>query len=99
MMKRTRTFWERWPNACTHCGGWGLHSHVETHGFTHGPYETFTYSCEALGPRTCHRCGEDGLDEESRGPCSMCGWDYDDGAVASDIEPLYDQYDFPEGEP
>jgi len=64
----------KWPNACDECGGWvGFH--------TRGTYDSppdFD-PCEREPAEECHRCGEIGLDEDGNGPCSKCGWNYNDG--------------------
>lgn len=45
--------------------------------------------CEATERiETCHRCGLDGLAEDGEGPCTHCGWNYDDGEPEpADVEP------------
>lgn len=75
-----------WPNHCQHCSGWGQRAASQTH-----PYggttatETFTEPCEATDDaRTCHRCAAPGLDENGEGPCTVCGWNYDDGLPGMD---------------
>ena len=70
---------QRWPNRCSHCRGWGMFTFVEMHGFKHGCGETMADPCEALPEGVCHRCGAQGLGEDGTGPCSACGWNYDDG--------------------
>lgn len=70
----------KWPNHCTRCGGWGGAT-----GYQSVPYGSTTASmpifdvCEALPETQCHRCGRHGLNDESEGPCSFCGWNFDDG--------------------
>lgn len=74
--------WRRaWPLHCRACGGWGGHGFTERHGFAYGSGEPMFDPCEAQAdPATCHRCGGQGLTQDSEGPCTLCGWDYDDGA-------------------
>lgn len=70
--------WEaKWPAHCKDCGGWGGSTHYEMHGFNYGPGEQIFDVCEAT--THCHRCGQDGLDDDLDGPCKFCGWNYDDG--------------------
>lgn len=73
--------WRRaWPNHCTSCAGWGGSSFIEMHGFQGGLGEQLFDPCGALpDAATCHRCGQDGLSEDGDGPCTHCGWDYNDG--------------------
>jgi len=69
-----------WPNHCAACRGWGGSPFTEMHGFKFGPGEQLFDPCQALpNPATCHRCGQDGLDEDGEGPCKHCGWNCDDG--------------------
>jgi hypothetical protein len=76
-------FAARWPAYCKACGGWGATSYEERHGFKGGGSETITDPCEAhADPRICHRCGCVGLTDDGEGPCSACGWNYDDGMPA-----------------
>jgi len=63
-----------WPNHCKHCGGWGGAIYPDTR-HEPGGFDI----CEALPAEKCHRCGQDGLNEDSEGPCTVCGWNYDDG--------------------
>jgi len=70
----------RWPKHCAACGGWGGTSYQESHGFRGGGSETIFEPCGAIDNlHTCHRCGHPGLTEDGEGPCTACGWDYDDG--------------------
>lgn len=70
----------KWPRYCTKCGGWGGHSYYEMHGFRGGGGELILEPCDAHDDcRTCCRCGEPGLSECGEGPCSLCGWNFDDG--------------------
>ena len=63
-----------WPNACARCHG---------HGGTYDPGNYWNPPefdpCGALADTACHRCGAAGLTEDGEGPCSACGWNYDDG--------------------
>jgi len=69
----------KWPNHCKHCVGWGGSAYSENHGIP-GPGETIFDPCGAIeDPTICHRCGEKGLTEDSEGPCTKCGWNFDDG--------------------
>lgn len=73
-------FTRRWPAFCRKCGGWGGSSYQESHGFKGGGSETIFDLCGAIEDvRVCHRCGCLGLNEEGEGPCSACGWNFDDG--------------------
>lgn len=68
----------KWPNHCRKCGGWGGFSFTQRHDS--GPGEQMFDLCEAVeDPCICHRCGEPGLDSDGNGPCTKCGWNYDDG--------------------
>lgn len=77
----------RWPAHCQRCSGWGMFTHYESHGFKGGGSEQINEPCTALWPEDgdeqpyCHRCGELGLNPDTfEGPCTQCGWNYDDGA-------------------
>jgi hypothetical protein len=75
-------FARRWPAYCRACGGWGASSYEERHGFAGGGSETITDPCDAIAdPRVCHRCGCLGLNADGEGPCSACGWNYDEGLL------------------
>lgn len=64
---------ERWPGYCGHCSGWGQFSYPATYEDPGG-----ADPCDdCVGSGKCGRCGTTGLPEE--GPCSKCGWNYDDG--------------------
>lgn len=63
----------RWPGVCDECEGTGG---IETGGTQLDPPE-FIW-CAEDDPERCHRCGAKGLDDEAQGPCSECGWNYDD---------------------
>lgn len=70
----------KWPNHCSACGGWGgATSHQSVpYGATTAAMPIFDI-CDALPETQCHRCGQHGLTQESDGPCSFCGWNFDDG--------------------
>jgi hypothetical protein len=70
-----------WPNHCKVCGGWGTFTFYESHGFRCGGREQLTDLCERMpSERHCHRCAAaDALADDGAGPCSACGWNYDDG--------------------
>jgi hypothetical protein len=70
----------RWPGHCRACSGWGGTTYQESHGFAGGGSETMFDECGAHADlRVCHRCGCLGLSVDGSGPCSACGWNYDDG--------------------
>jgi hypothetical protein len=75
----------KWPNHCPACGGWGGITFHQSHPYGMGSAsEQLFDECQAIeNPTTCHRCGEDGLNEDGEGPCKACGWDFDDGVVQS----------------
>jgi len=75
-------WWAAWPRACPGCCGWGGRVTTEMHGFRSGPGEHLFTLCGVLDDTTCHRCGEPGLTEAGTGPCTACGWDFDDGQPA-----------------
>jgi hypothetical protein len=64
----------KWPNHCKKCHGWGGKMWPATR---HEP-EDFDF-CGAHLPDICHRCLHSGLTEDGEGPCSNCGWNFDDG--------------------
>lgn len=69
---------DKWPNHCKQCHGWGGFSFYQSHG--PGPSEQMFDTCDAYDNfHRCHRCGELGLTADGDGPCSHCGWNYDDG--------------------
>lgn len=79
----------RWPRFCRLCEG---------AGFYWGGIDEFGQPnmdpCRCTGdePVVCARCGEAGLDDETgEGPCSSCGWDYNDPL------PPYDEWHGPCG--
>ena len=65
---------EKWPNYCTACGGWAdMPRNIDS-------MASVIRLCERRPTTQCHRCGEHGLDGELwEGPCSACGWNFDDG--------------------
>ena len=64
----------RWPSYCRECDGWG--GRYCSGGWEEPPSVD---PCEVCACRDrCGRCGEEGL-IEGEGPCSECGWSYDDG--------------------
>jgi hypothetical protein len=71
----------KWPNYCRSCGGWGLHSFQESHGFRFGSSETIIDPCGALAETMCHRCGNEGMDPDHERACFFCGWHEDDGLM------------------
>lgn len=81
--KHNKEWRVKWPNHCEACGGWGGQHYAydpSPAGVGLSPGCMYDVDvCEALPPKTCHRCGEAGLDEDGDGPCSNCGWNYDDG--------------------
>lgn len=72
-----------WPNYCRECNGAGEHHWIEN-GAPHGagfwsmPMSEFCENCVGVGK--CSHCGApDMIDTETGdGPCSACGWNYDD---------------------
>jgi hypothetical protein len=75
-------FTRKWPDYCTTCGGWGQLCTTEMHGFTHGPGEQVCEPCEGMEPGQCHRCAaKDALSPDGDGPCTECGWNFDDGLI------------------
>lgn len=78
--RRSDAWQEQWPNHCAACGGWGGSSYQQAHPYGSGvAHETLYDICEAIDYDVCHRCGQVGLSEDGEGPCSNCGWNYDDG--------------------
>jgi len=77
----------RWPHYCPGCAGWGGSSFQESHGMPYGSETVYDPCWYTDNPAICHRCGELGLDECGGGPCSVCGWNYDDGLHQMDEEP------------
>lgn len=65
----------RWPKHCPACNGWGGFSKPLTDAYS----GTFTW-CTARRAEQCHRCGGLGLNAQGKGPCSVCAWNFDDGA-------------------
>lgn len=78
-MSEGKAWAARWPAHCKACGGWGGAAFWQSHG--EGPSEQMFDPCDApANLATCHRCGEPGLNpDDGGGPCSACGWNYDDG--------------------
>jgi hypothetical protein len=81
----------KWPHHCEACGGWGQSAtYYDNHGVP-GPGEPCSDPCEAIDDlRICHRCSAPGLSEDGEGPCSECGWNFDDGVPEEPVE--YDEY-------
>lgn len=77
-----RMLWERqWPNHCKTCEGHGVFTGTTKVDFGPGglPDADPCHDCTEKG--ICARCGEPGLDRETgEGPCTNCGWNYDDAA-------------------
>ena len=71
---------KKWPHHCSSCVGWGYFNvrNVVPYGMGTAT-ETLGEMCDAIDINICHRCGMDGLNEDGEGPCSHCGWNYDDG--------------------
>ena len=74
----------KWPNFCRSCGGWGVHHYTMYHDGPRYPGEHMMDPCDCTqsrpeGPQKCPRCAELGLWNDCTGPCSFCGWNYDDG--------------------
>lgn len=79
-----RLWRNRWPLHCRACDGWGGRTFLQSHG--PGPSEQLFDICGATEDiAMCHRCGVTGLDEDGNGPCTACGWNYDDGVWASEV--------------
>lgn len=75
-------FWIRFPNYCRSCdaeGGSGSPG-----GYMCPPeFDVCEGDARFAGDEDCsrcHRCGDRGLTEDGDGPCSKCGWNYDDAA-------------------
>lgn len=65
---------EKWPKYCGDCGGAGrFHDWGDMYT---PPSDEPCDMCTCIG--VCARCGERGLTEDGEGPCSRCGWNYDD---------------------
>ena len=77
-----RAAWQTaWPSHCRKCEGAGAvhHSGYFDHkaGVGEPPSSEPCEGCTSEGK--CARCGQTGLDQDSsEGPCSVCGWNYDD---------------------
>jgi len=76
---------QRWPKYCKNCKGYGQFYQASDFYDPGGidPCEMCT-AHEGDGPH-CARCGENGLEEDGSGPCTSCGWNYDDG-IPPEIE-------------
>jgi hypothetical protein len=86
---------KQWPHVCKNCGGWGgfytpargISGPAEYYEPPGGdPCETYAPSsgariANADDPRTCHRCGDYGMNEDGDGPCSTCGHRNDEGLI------------------
>lgn len=76
---------ERWPKHCKNCAGWGGFSSSFDPSpagvsLSSGTMEDAEPCPECTEKGVCARCGAKGLNPETgEGPCSLCGWDYDDG--------------------
>lgn len=73
-----------WPNHCKSCKGWGLHTSMRPLGpgeveFDSQPCRDCTDSELRYIRQRCARCGERGLTDAGKGPCTYCHWNYDDG--------------------
>lgn len=76
----TQDAWKaKWPNYCKSCGGWGVTTYYESHGFKYGPSEQIVDPCEARSETACHRCGMEGHDPDHEQACFFCGHNSDDG--------------------
>ena len=68
---------EKWPNYCQECDGAGKHLWFEKRDC--GYSEPMGEPCECTEQGICPRCGAQGIDHETaEGPCSECGWNFDD---------------------
>lgn len=79
--RRSEEWRSLWPHHCKTCHGWGGAISYQSQPYGAGPAQESIFDpCDAP-PRieTCHRCGQDGLSSDGDGPCSFCGWNYDDG--------------------
>lgn len=64
----------KWPKACIYCAGAGAFG---SNGDDFTPPDA--WPCDACTEQgICARCGFHGLTEAGEGPCSNCGWNYDD---------------------
>ncbi len=72
---RVRRVWWRisWPAYCRECNATG----GEAYGGGIDEPPDFEH-CDALPWEFCHRCGRDGLTVDGEGPCTHCGWNFDD---------------------
>jgi hypothetical protein len=76
---------ERWPKFCGDCNGAGA---FHDWGDRYTPPSDEPCECTMAG--RCARCGAQGLTEDGDGPCTACGWNYDDSVPADCICPEYD---------
>lgn len=83
---KLRTAWlSEWPDYCRHCHGQGAHYYTFDPSPTGvslsaGTMEDAEPCDQCTEQGICARCGKAGLDPETgEGPCSHCGWNYDDG--------------------
>lgn len=59
---------ERWPNHCSHCGGFGESS---------GPRLSYDWEpCGCVLDGVCPRCGDGNLGDDDKVPCSSCRWNW-----------------------
>jgi hypothetical protein len=68
-----------WPDYCKTCNGQGVFTEAfDPH--SGGSSLELTDPCpDCTGKGICARCGQPGLDKDTgQGPCSCCGWNYDD---------------------
>ncbi len=77
--QRQETWVSRYPTYCRQCDGWGAFHPPGS--WEEPPCIDPCDGCTANEPTPlCGRCGFAGLDRETgEGPCSACGWNYDDG--------------------
>jgi len=87
-----------WPNHCQNCRGTG-----ELHWYENGaPWGAGNWPmpmaepCDCVINGKCARCGKpDTIDPETgQGPCSNCGWNYDDECPPEFFDgPCYCEYE------
>lgn len=75
-----REWVSKWPKYCRTCGGNGLIHDPGYFDYRAGVGLPPSYEpCECTESCRCARCGEIALkDETAEGPCTNCGWNYDD---------------------
>lgn len=86
--------WEaRWPDYCRKCYGTGIVTFWHTPGDPCHGQEQLTEPCaECTEKGLCARCKGPLTDpEDGDGPCTACGWNYDDMLPAG--EECFCQYD------